>query len=179
MSGISIYTDASFHPGLGTAGWGVWVRSSGIRALAGGPAPIWVRDPNEAELYAACAGIWVACEVGNATEGDVVHLRSDNQSAVRWLDPAAKAPPYVETGRILEEVRATLSRRGLLICPRWVKGHLPGDQAAAYLNRRVDDAAKRGRMEAQAWIWVQRLKTGYCRTRKLEHLPFLRDVSLG
>ncbi|MGL5734038.1 MAG: ribonuclease HI [Beijerinckiaceae bacterium] len=125
-------TDASFCPKTKVGGWAAWISlDGGLKVKQSGGFSVPLRCNNEAEIYAALNGIWLARRHG----ADEILLRSD--SGVVCGLAKGKGP----RGRLL-----TIWRQGLLnqtikgarISAKHVKGHSDDLAAASWVNRWCD-----------------------------------------
>ena len=145
----TVITDASFSQGYG--GWAAWVTlDSGLRVKGAGA--IQVRPlscSNEAEIYAALNGIWLAVNRG----AHRVLLRSDSKVTCDLVE-----------GKGAERFRDIWNKARAEYFPhtqmesRWVRGHTNDPASANWVNRWCDKHAVSARKKAargQVWqkIW--------------------------
>lgn len=131
MTRATSMTDAGFCPRLRIGTYAVWLRIDGLPAavrasgvLASDPA-----NANEAEVYAALCGVWLAQRRG-ARE---VLVQSDSMAVIEAVRGTHRlyAPLW----------RAELQEHGLhdmVVRAKHVKGHTNVDDARSWVNRWCD-----------------------------------------
>ncbi len=146
---VTLYTDASWHPGRREGGWAVWARSELGRIVRSGACPSYTQSAAHAELAAVYAGIFLVVKKwGEQVEG--IQVRSDNQQALEAVQRGA-APAKDPVMRHLQQMIEELVRGRVYLRPRWVKGHRnPNGDVTAWLNAHCDREAKRARQRAES-----------------------------
>ncbi len=136
----TLYCDASFCPHTRVGGWAVWLRSELGRHVESGPTPDYCRFSNHAELAAIYAGIYRAATKWPETEA--VLVRSDCTTALHWME--GRYRPRSDAGRrLVERIQKIQDGHDVRLISRWVKGHREGAGVDVWLNRRVDQMAKK------------------------------------
>ncbi len=141
---VTLYTDASWHPGRREGGWAVWAKSEVGRIVRSGACPPYAKSATHAEMAAVFAGIYLVLRTwGAKVEG--IQVRSDNQQAMEAVGVRAPLSRDPVLRRLQEKVRELVQGR-VHIRPRWVKGHRnPQGDVTAWLNAHCDREARRAR----------------------------------
>lgn len=172
MTLVTVYVDASLLQ-CGTAGAGGYIVRNGVRAMLSGPLTKRYPSSTHAELAAVGAVVVVAVRRGYVVRGDRLLVVTDSKNAVQYLsgdvpsrkkiigfkatDPAKRAkgqprrkPIYGSEPKnpVLAELAARVlgifAEHGLeLAQARWTKGHDDGRTRQSWVNRLVDQAARK------------------------------------
>lgn len=171
---LTIFTDAGYCSRTGTAGWGAWMKRSGIEALVqGGEIKDLLPSSTEAEIRAGANALALAKKRGLIIPGSVVMWQSDSINALGWVlasYPRSKDRP-VEGGLPTRKPRKLsaaaqesagrkafveiAARLELVVYTRHVRGHQPGAHRQ-WVNRLCDEIAgnylksRRARFVAEA-----------------------------
>lgn len=107
MGMVTMFTDASVHPQLGTAGWGAWIKGDGRSSkLFSGPLmtnsdprePRFQGSSNKAELMAMSEALQAAHAAGYFTEQDnLLMMQTDCAAAISLILaalPKARFSPH-------------------------------------------------------------------------------------
>lgn len=109
MGMVTLFTDASVHPQLGTAGWGAWIKGDGRNSKTfSGPLatntdprePRFQGSPNKAELLAMSEALQAAHADGYLKEDDnLLMMQTDSAAAIAILlaaIPTARFSPHAD-----------------------------------------------------------------------------------
>lgn len=155
----TIYCDGSWKEGH--AGWGIWVRTDTVRMAWYGRVPE-ERIPRDtrhgallAEGYAALAGLHLARKYDPAAR--VITVKTDCRELISVANRGLHKVPEVA------EMQARLRAKVLQwdeVRWSWVKGHQKGEKVKAYLNRKADEFARRGRLQDRPVVreFIQRVE---------------------
>lgn len=157
---LAAYSDASLRRRHG-AGWAMWGRDGRRRILGSGVCPSWVGpDANLAELCAVAGAVWLSLRYLDRGGADILVVKTDNQAVCGWFGWTGGrcARPSLPRGREARElVIAVLrgaARAEVKLVVTWVKGHQGQQTTRGYLNDRVDDMARRARLERRWGLWM-------------------------
>lgn len=140
---VTLYCDASWLPEHNVGGWAVWLRSEQGRVIRSGTTPDYCTMAFEAELAAVFAGIHLARRHWNDTSKVIVC--SDCEQAL-WLMTGRLSPSRYASSRLMSRIRK--ESKEIRLVPKWVKGHRVTGGTDAYLNRRVDQMARKAARKA-------------------------------
>lgn len=143
MTWVTLYTDASWSSGVGA--WASYARSDEGTLLHEGLCPDWVKDNNEAELYAILAScrevlqVWKPIGIGVRTDSQFAQHRA------RWGASPARSSA---SKRVQQELFQLFAEHECKIRVQWVKGHQSNATVQAWLNNHVDRRARLQRLKA-------------------------------
>src|SRR5262245_61912983 len=142
---VTIYTDASHHPGHRVAGWAAWIRSEKGRVVRKGRCPSYVQNSDQAELAAAFAGIYLSLVTWRGSVTGVL-ICSDSQNALAHIEGKRNPSKNPFTRRLTDKIHELVSQHGLYVRCKWVRGHQSRTRGvSAWLNNECDRLAKLGR----------------------------------
>ncbi len=168
---MTLFSDASFCPNTGAAGWGAWAKcelwSEGV--LFGGGFKSLLSASGEAELCAIANAMHVLGAGGHLSAVSTLMIQSDNLRAlglVKASVPGTSIRDHADGAKVPHLTRVDVSgteRRGLGIIQsevasggfvlhlRHVRGHRPGP-SRHWVNRQCDRIAKKHMHERRAHI---------------------------
>ena len=168
---VTIFTDASFDPNTGAAGWGAYFLRSAARFEAGGPMREPCSSPTQAELRAAANALSFAkCqELLSGRMRPYVVLQMDSTDALACIlsgVPSARFSPGTnqhdvvvapkrssaipsEYWSAIERIAAIIELTQIDLILRHIKGHRRGMSGRHGLNHRADRRARRGMRQAR------------------------------
>lgn len=152
----TVFADASFDPNTGAAGWGSWVKSGAAAGITfGGPFKKKAVSAQQAELHALTNAIHKTALLEIT---GVIMIQSDCLDAlavIRQFVPKTTDSPFkgglpvkARTGDMaqtyseaLEHIKTIVTRYGLVLVTRHVKGHQSGG-GRNWVNNVCDEIAK-------------------------------------
>lgn len=156
---LAAYCDASLRRRR-TAGWAMWGRDQRRRVLASGVCPRWVRsDANLAELCAVAGAVWLCLAHLDRASAHILVVKTDSQAACRWFGWTGTdgEGPFLPRGEPARELVAAVlqgaARAGVKLVVTWVKGHQGSGTTRGYLNDRVDNMARKARLQRSWSLW--------------------------
>lgn len=162
---VTVFADASMHPGERRCGWGAWIKGDGRPSLSAGGALPFNQSTSICELEALAAALEHAERHNYFVDADkAVMLQCDNVNAlgaIRGRRPAVLISDHADSALIntrkkeepadmraaIDRIFAVTDGAGLTVILRHVRGHMGGD-GRNYVNRLCDRLAKEGRRQA-------------------------------
>ncbi len=135
---VTAYVDASWCPKTKAAGWAVWLRCNQGREVLSGSFTC--KSSLEAEVVAAILGVKLAVE--KFPNAEAVLIKTDCDGAQKMLQFEGKRPRSERLCMMQEKLVEFREAHDIWVKVRWTKGHDPGNEAPAYINRRVDRLAR-------------------------------------
>ena len=137
---ISLFTDASFCPRTGAAGWAAWAKEDGATVRQSGAFKSAMENSAMAEAGALVNGLFVVLSLIDPPPRSKIIAASDNMEVVRLAGLA-----HTPVGRLtqpLQRLQNMLLARGVLMHMRHVKGHKGTITPRNAVNTWCDGAAK-------------------------------------
>lgn len=140
---VSLFTDASFHPSSGAAGWGAYAISDRSKTLNGGAIKENCRTNNDAELLAALYGLRMAAAHRILRPKDEVLLQSDSSHVLYVLQTfAIRSDDWSK--EVHDRIRKGLAEWNCTLRTRHIKGHSGTGTARTWAHDKCDKLARKG-----------------------------------
>lgn len=140
---VTAYVDASWCPNTKAAGWAVWLRCNLGREVMSGSFTS--KSSLEAEVVAAILGVKLAVEKFPTVES--VLVKTDCDGAKQLLE--GKKPRDSRLQQMRRKLIAFREESTVRVKVEWTKGHDSGPGVPAYINRRVDQLARKEMKKAR------------------------------
>ena len=137
---VTVFTDASYCPSTGAAGWAVWMKHQGDTHRYSGIPKNPVKNPSHAEMVAAVYGISLA--IKNYPDARTVHLVTDLLRTVEILRGHARAKMDYEITAYNYVYRMAKEHNVHISC-KHVKAHVTQGERRNYVNNWCDQEAKK------------------------------------
>lgn len=144
---VTIMVDASWHPQMKMAGFGLWVACDRMKFADGGPLKTEQKSAIVAEIKAIINALHIACKRGAVLAGDTVLIQTDCLGAIDWLEKKV-CPHEPSVIPIWEKMCRHINVRF-----RHVKGHTQQQENRFLANGHCDKHAKAGLSAAIEQNW--------------------------
>lgn len=157
MARVTIIADASWCPNTHAGGYGFWIASDRGKQGGSGAFRDTVVSSTAAEMMALINALHHACKVNLVQEHDGVLMQTDCQDAIRYFE--GKHPIYnprrEEEQKLVVYFNELLSKAGVSVSFRHVKGHTDGREPRLYINNKCDEFAKRAMRKMRTLLQSQ------------------------
>lgn len=137
---VTVFTDASYCPHTGAAGWAAWMKHQGETKRFSGVPKSSVVNASHAEFIAAAYGISLA--VKTFPNADRVHLVTDLLRLVEIMRKYVRAKPGYESA-IDRFIHSCVEPRNIKVTCKHVKAHVAQGARRNYVNNWCDQEARK------------------------------------